>query len=331
MMNFNARIPADVFGFNSRRTVLGFCPTAPAPGTRFVFFFYRYTFIPDVFEQLRLWWESADPREPLFISGPAGCGKTSMVMQFLARVNAPAVTLTCRRRMDKYELIGQWGAAGNGSLIWIDGPATIAWRTGAVLVVNEPTTAPADVWVACNDILEGDSILIDRNGETVPRHPNTRVVFTDNCALGSETDLSGYIGRNNQDESVRDRCWHLQMQGPDTATQIDLLLRKTAPQAEGLDPKKVKALCTAVVKFGAWVQEEQSHDNSVQTVRSLSSRTLIRLLSILLTFLKTPGSIKNPVQTALRLALTDSLDTTAAAGLQNATQYCVSELRAVFA
>ena len=123
MMQFNARVPARNFGLLSNRTVLGFRPQngCPPPGARFIAPDPEYTFVPDFFERLRLWWECDDTSSPLYISGPAGCGKTSAVLQFMARVNAPCVTLTCRRRMDKYELIGQWGAdAATHSLVWTD-------------------------------------------------------------------------------------------------------------------------------------------------------------------------------------------------------------------
>ena len=321
MMNFNAYIPASEFGLDSDKRVLGFCPAPLPKGTRFAQPDREYTFQPELFERFRLWWEAEDTREPMWISGPAGAGKTSFVMQFLRRVNAPAVTLTCRRRMDKYELIGQWGSdPTTGQLVWIDGPATIAWRTGAVLVINEPSSAPADMWVACNDLLEGDDIVIDRTGEVVHRHPNARIVFTDNRPLGDASETPEYLGRHAQDRSVFDRTWSLVVGYPEKDVEVELLWKKVAAQAEGLDPKRARNIIETVVDFSLSLREQNEQKPS--EVPQMSQRGLTRFIGLLFTFAKAPvaNGVK-PVSIALSLALTDGLSPSSAIALQNLIQY----------
>lgn len=317
MMKFNARIPARGFGLESDRTVLGFVPTDAPNGTRFAEIDDDYSFNPQFFEELRMWWETENTAEPLYLSGPAGCGKTSGVMQFLARVNAPAVTLTCRRRMDKYELIGSYSSQ-DGKLVWVDGPALIAWRTGAVLVINEMTSAPADVWVACNDLLEGDAIVVDRTGEVVPRHPNTRVIFTDNRPLGDGSETDQYLGRNAQDASVLDRCWHIACNFPKTDEQIELIWKKVSHLATGLDTDRARNIVRQVVQFAEEVREnrDRAYDNV-----SISNRGILRFVSMLFAFAKAPKKPENPVQLALGLTIANGLSAPAATGLQNALTY----------
>ena len=321
MMHFTARVPARNFGLMSERTVLGFRSQQKAPpGARFITPDPDYTFQPDFFERLRLWWEWTDTSAPLYISGPAGCGKTSAVLQFLARVHAPAVTLTCRRRMDKYELIGQWGAdPASKSLVWTDGPALIAWRHGCVLVINEMTSAPADVWVSANDLLEGDAIVVDRTGEVVPRHPDTRVVFTDNRPLGDAAETSQYLGRHAQDLSVMDRCWHLAADYADEAEENQLILKKTARSQRGLEARRVKAIVREAVRFARATREKASDKRSA-LCSPLSTRTLVRFTELLLCFAASQ-SVENPVRTALALSLTDGLSEAGAAAMQHAVQY----------
>lgn len=317
MMKFNARIPARGFGLESDRTVLGFVPTDAPNGTRFAEIDDDYSFNPQFFEELRMWWETENTAEPLYLSGPAGCGKTSGVMQFLARVNAPAVTLTCRRRMDKYELIGSYSSQ-DGKLVWVDGPALIAWRTGAVLVINEMTSAPADVWVACNDLLEGDAIVVDRTGEVVPRHPNTRVIFTDNRPLGDGSETDQYLGRNAQDASVLDRCWHIACNFPKTDEQIELIWKKVSHLATGLDTDRARNIVRQVVQFAEEVREnrDRAYDNV-----SISNRGILRFVSMLFAFAKAPKKPENPVQLALGLTIANGLSAAASTGLQNALTY----------
>ena len=317
MMKFNARIPARGFGLESDRTVLGFVPTDAPNGTRFAEIDDDYSFNPQFFEELRMWWETENTAEPLYLSGPAGCGKTSGVMQFLARVNASAVTLTCRRRMDKYELIGSYSSQ-DGKLVWVDGPALIAWRTGAVLVINEMTSAPADVWVACNDLLEGDAIVVDRTGEVVPRHANTRVIFTDNRPLGDGNETDQYLGRNAQDASVLDRCWNIACNFPKTDEQIELIWKKVSHLATGLDTDRARNIVRQVVQFAEEVREnrDRAYDNV-----SISNRGILRFVSMLFAFAKAPKKPENPVQLALGLTIANGISAPAATGLQNALTY----------
>lgn len=329
MMQFTARVSARDFGFLSDRTVLGFQSQQKAPaGARFIAPDPDYVFVPDFFERLRLWWEWTDTSAPLYISGPSGCGKTSAVLQFLARVHAPVVTLTCRRRMDKYELIGQWGADPvTHGLVWTDGPALTAWRHGCVFVVNEMTCAPAEVWVSANDLLEGDAIVVDRTGEVVPRHPNARVIFTDNRPLGDAAETPQYLGRHAQDLSVADRCWHLAADYPDEATERAMLFRRTARRHAGLAQSRVEAIIREAVRF-ARATRVASSDPRRAFAAPLSPRSLTRFAELLLCFAASPG-VEQPVRTALALAVTDGLSEAGAAAMQHVVQFDFAALEKV--
>src|SRR5207249_11000806 len=59
-----------------------------------------YVFEKAPFQILRAWWMSAT-REPIYIHGPWGCGKTSSVEQFFARLNVPVVPIMGRDPMEK--------------------------------------------------------------------------------------------------------------------------------------------------------------------------------------------------------------------------------------
>lgn len=155
-MTFTSCIPAQNFGLASETTIPGFQPlqlSPPAPA-QCVAVDPCHVFEESFLEDFVLWWTWHDTRTPLYIAGPTGCGKTTSVLQFLARVNVPVISVTCSRRFVKDDLVGRWGAH-EGSFAWIDGPATIAWKTGAVLLINEFSLAPPEVWVGANDIFEG--------------------------------------------------------------------------------------------------------------------------------------------------------------------------------
>lgn len=120
------------------------------------------------------------------------------------------------------ELIGHWALQG-GETRWIDGPALLAWKHGWVLLINEFSAAPADMWVSCNDILEGLPLDNGATGELVFPHPMTRVIVTDNTRGHSSEIDEGFFGRQIQDRSVIDRFWHMRMEGLGEAEESSLL------------------------------------------------------------------------------------------------------------
>lgn len=164
-MTFTTCISAQDFGLASETMIPGFQASqlscaAPAQIVRVD---PCHVFDESFLQDLVLWWTWPDTRIPLYIAGPTGCGKTTSVLQFLARVHVPVISLTCSRRFVKDDLVGRWGAH-EGGFAWIDGPATIAWKTGAVLLINEFSLAPPEVWVP-NIIPNGYNTIESKNGE----------------------------------------------------------------------------------------------------------------------------------------------------------------------
>lgn len=80
---------------------------------------------------------SAPRGDGLYITGPTGSGKTSLVEQVAARINWPVQTVTGHGRLELNDLLGQWLLLKGGGMQWADGPLTLAVRNGHVLLVNE--------------------------------------------------------------------------------------------------------------------------------------------------------------------------------------------------
>ena len=180
-------------------------------------------FSHNVFAQLSLWWRFAEA-EPLYISGPTGAGKSSTACQFCARLGMPVVSVMARPRMDRRELIGRWVMDEKG-MRWVDGPAALCWRYGWILLINEFSCAGPELWVSCNDILEGLPLELDQVGRVLPRHPEARVIITDNTrGASSEAADEGFLGRRLQDRSTVDRFWHLRMEGLNEYEETALLV-----------------------------------------------------------------------------------------------------------
>lgn len=284
-MTFTSCIPAQNFGLASETTIPGFQPlqlSPPAPA-QFVAVDPCHVFEESFLEDFALWWTWHDTRTPLYIAGPTGCGKTTSVLQFLARVNVPVISVTCSRRFVKDDLVGRWGAH-EGSFAWIDGPATIAWKTGAVLLINEFSLAPPEVWVGANDIFEGQPITIEKTGLSIPRHDNARVIVTDNCRCATSPE-SAYSSRNQQDVSTCDRFWHLQASWPSPEVETRIVLARCERVVPGGLPAPapdILARCAARFAQATRTNPARETDFASDDVPpALSTRVLIRLCEIL--------------------------------------------------
>lgn len=290
----------------------------------------NHWFTSEHYRHMALWWTLAKG-EPIYISGPSGSGKTSTALQFCARLGVPVVSVTARARMDRRELIGHWAVKG-GETVWIDGPALMAWKYGWVLLINEFSAAPADMWVSCNDILEGLPLDNEATGELVQPHPMTRVIVTDNTRGHSAEIDDGYFGRQIQDRSVIDRFWHLRMEGLNPHEEA-MLLAKTAPEhlTEGFGEDKLKALYNALARLGADSRSQEGSQTLGFESHSIgfSHRVLKRLRDMLLDAAQRPADTVKPsalVRSLTRLALAEALDSSASEAAQTLAETTIGDL-----
>ena len=130
----------------------------------------------DIFE--RAWAEQI----PVLLKGPTGCGKTRFVeymawylgrkvMKVYGQGAADATdlkdyksgvgslyTVSCHEDLTARDLTGRYIMKG-GEAIWIDGPATMAVRDGAILYLDEIVEARKDVAVAIHPLTDYRRLL----------------------------------------------------------------------------------------------------------------------------------------------------------------------------
>lgn len=274
-----------------------------------------HQFAPEHYRNFVLWWRHGKA-DPLYISGPTGSGKTSTAMQFCARLGMPVVSVTARARMDRRELLGHYDARDNAT-VWQDGPALLAWRYGWTLIINEFSTAPADMWVSCNDILEGLPIDNPSTGEVVFRHPDTRVIVTDNTRGHTVEIDEGFYGRQIQDRSVIDRFWHIRMESHTETMASRLLYAGISPSFRAdYEVSVLTTLCDMLAKAGRDSQTASASKaigfNSAAVPISL--RALKRLRDMLLAAGREPwgeAQASELLRSLIRVAFTEALDETA--------------------
>ena len=304
MERTRVEIPLDRFGFHGVPiSVSGFGEPHPlVPDVA-----QDYVFEKAPFQILRAWWMSGT-KEPLFIHGPWGCGKTSGVEQFFARLNVPVVPIMGRDPMEKADLIGMYVFGEARTMQWVDGPAALAYRHGYVLLVNEFSKCNPGFWVANNEILEGKPVFIEQRQELLKPHPDTRVIVTDNTRglVGDETGLAQ--GRYRQDAAVMDRFWSLQMDYMSEEPETRLVQARFAELGEDMAQRFAKTLRRIAEDVRACFMGVSKDNEAIEA--TISTRTLLRIAELVLMFLDGAKQGVDPFRLAFEIGLTNKVDET---------------------
>ena len=92
-------------------------------------------------------------RLPLLLKGPTGCGKTRF-MQYLAwRVKRPLITVSCHDDLSTSDLVGRYLIKGNET-VWVDGPLTMAVKSGGICYLDEIVEARKDTTVVIHPLAD---------------------------------------------------------------------------------------------------------------------------------------------------------------------------------
>ncbi len=143
-------------------------------------------------------WMKEGRGETLYIAGPTGCGKSSLVSQVAAKLNLPLQRVSAHSRLEFPELVGSHTIVG-GSMQFCYGPLARAMKEGHLFLLDEFDLLDPGTAAGLNGVLEGAPLVIPENGgEVIPPHPEFRFVATGNTAgNGDETGMYQGTVRQN--------------------------------------------------------------------------------------------------------------------------------------
>ncbi len=235
-------------------------------------------------------------KDCLFLSGPAGCGKTSVALQVAARLGWGVQQLTLSARTEASDLIGHT-TLSKGQLFYEYGPLVKAMKSGEILILNEIDLMPPGELSALNDVLEGRPLIIAQNcGECIKPDPFFRVIATANTK-GMGDPLGFYSGTRQLNQAFLDRWRFVEVSYPKEHSEI-AIVSKACP---GLGSDFVRDLVRLATELRRTSCPEQGR---ASLSAPFSTRVLIRVAGMMSVCSKL--SVQKAVDTAFAARLPDS-------------------------
>ena len=250
-----------------------------------------YVFRPELLRDVLAFLHDAGG-DGLFLTGPTGSGKTSLVTQVASRLNWPVQGVTCHGRMEIGALVGQFVLI-NGSTRFVHGPLSVAARDGHLLILNESDLMDPSELAGLNDIIEGQPLVIAENGgEVIRPHPQFRVFATGNSA-GSGDGSGLYQGVLRQNLAFMDRFRVVQVGYPEAELEKQVIL--------GAVPKMPETIVEKMIRVAEEVRRLLlgSDREAGELTVTMSTRTLVRWASLSLTFKGAPNVFHYALEQAL--------------------------------
>lgn len=239
-----------------------------------------------------LLWFMNEP-EPLYVWGPTGCGKTSLLKQVATRLNYPVFEVNAHNRMEFDELCGHV-TVKNHNMAYEYGPLALAMRYGGLFILNEIDVADPAVLCGLNTILDGSPLCIPENdSELIKPHPYFRFAATGN-SNGSAEESGMYQGTLQQNMAFLDRFTFLYADYPDSDME-KRLLQKCTPQLPQYAREKMVDIANEV----------RGQFKAQQMEVTFSTRALLRWAKLTVRFLPLAKQGISPILYALQRTLGD--------------------------
>lgn len=147
----------------------------------------------------------AELRVPIFLPGPAGCGKTHLARQVAEALGLPFGMISCSAGMSESAILGRRVPGPDGGFVYEESLFVHIYENGGVFLFDEIDAADPNVLLVINAAIANGHLAIPARTEKplATRHPNFIIMAAANT-YGRGADRL-YVGRNQLDEATLDR------------------------------------------------------------------------------------------------------------------------------
>jgi len=135
--------------------------------------------------------EAIEHNERVFIYGPSGTGKSSLVRQIGALTQRPVRRVSLNGETSVGDFLGHWTVNERKETVFVKGILPQALEQGQILQLDEADAMQPEVGFVLQQVLEpGGHLLLTDTGEDIAPHPEFRLVATANTlGFGSDSGL----------------------------------------------------------------------------------------------------------------------------------------------
>lgn len=181
-------------------------------------------------------------RKGVYLHGPTGSGKSSLIEQFFAYMGMPMVRLTWTPKREADDLLAGKTLI-DGNLLPVDQGIAMAARNGWPVVIHEIDLADPAELVALNDVIE-KGIITTPDGDTFVAKRGFVVYATSN-SNGTDDNSGIYHGTNSLNSSTLRRFFSLELDYPSEEAELDFLKAKMP----GQDVRVLQGVARVAVKI----------------------------------------------------------------------------------
>lgn len=212
-------------------------------------------------------------KQGLYLFGPSGTGKTSVVEQVHARLGIPLMYECASDELTWIDLVGSFQFTQPGVMEYVYGNLALAYKHGYGFLLDEMDRW--DVPAKFYGILEGKPLTL-ANGEVIQKHPDFRLYTTGNTAGGGDR-VGKYRGARQQNEALLQRFDCLEVGFPEASTEVAVVKTFLGEIAEGMDAAAAESLATKMVQVASLVRGQMVGDDDLSGTIEIdfSTRTLL--------------------------------------------------------
>ena len=240
--------------------------------------------------------------DALYLAGPTGSGKTSLICQVASRLNYPVHEVTCHGRLEFNDLIGLFMMLGDGSMSFMHGPLSQAARDGHILILNEIDHVDPSELTGLNSIIEGKPLVIPQNsGEVIKPHAKFRLIATGNSR--GQGDQSGlYQGIMQQNLAFLDRFRLMEVNYPEVSVEKSILSAALVSMNVAVD-SIMENIMDKMIEVANQIRRlfVGGSDGAGELSVTMSTRTLVRWTNLMIAYKRAPNALAYSLDRALTL------------------------------